>query len=297
MSMDIRLPVPLFPLVVFLVLSVVVSWQSVDAEGKIIVVDDDGGEDFRTIREAVENATGGDRVEVKAGIYHGTIYVNVSIDLVGAGGGTTIIDGNGTTYAMFVSGNGVNIRGFSFINSKRGIGVTSADVWIFNTSFTVNNTYGIEMQNADGVHIENNQFRNCKASGIGITDSRDITILNCEFSNNGYGVSYLRSTKSIVEECEFRNHSMGIYLHDSRDVRIRHNSFSNSTRAGISIFGDHHDIDIRDNIFDEFRYEVRFYGRDDEGPWGNTFVVASVVIIAGMVMVAAVIFITFINSQ
>lgn len=201
------------------------------------------------------------------------------------------MDGNGTTYAMFVSGNGVNIRGFSFINSKRGIGVISGKVMIFNNSFSVNNTYGIEIQNADGVHIENNEFRNCKASGIGITDSRDITILNCEFSNNGYGVSYLSGTKSIVEECEFRNHSMGIYLYDSRDVRIRHNSFSNSTRAGISIFGDHNDIDIRDNTFDEFRYEVRIYGRDDEGAWGNTFVVASVVIIAGMVMVAAVIFI------
>lgn len=87
MSMDIRIPRPIFLLVVFVVLSVVFSWPSVDAEGKTIVVDDDGGEDFRTIREAVENATEGDRVEVKAGIYHGTIYVNLSIDLVGTGGG------------------------------------------------------------------------------------------------------------------------------------------------------------------------------------------------------------------
>ena len=86
------------------------------------------------------------------------------------------IDGNGTTYGLFIGGTGVNISGLSFRNSKRGIGIISHDVNVRDCEFDINNTYGIEIDGADGIHIENSRFTECKASGIGITDSKDAVL-------------------------------------------------------------------------------------------------------------------------
>jgi pectin methylesterase-like acyl-CoA thioesterase len=58
-----------------------------------IYVDDDGGADYVTIQEAINNASAGDTVYVYEGHYYENIVVNKSISLTGEDRDNTIIDG------------------------------------------------------------------------------------------------------------------------------------------------------------------------------------------------------------
>lgn len=90
-----------------IVLSLLVVGRSTDAQGQVWVVDDDGGAgvDFTNVQDAVDAASAGDAVLVRAGDYEG----NVDIDgkwvvlvgdpgarLIGMGGGPLSVPGGGT---------------------------------------------------------------------------------------------------------------------------------------------------------------------------------------------------------
>ena len=61
--------------------------------GRTITVDDDGGADFTTIQDAIDNATDGDTIRVFRGGYDGPIIVNKSVSLIGNGSGNTRVYG------------------------------------------------------------------------------------------------------------------------------------------------------------------------------------------------------------
>ena len=90
---------------------------SVKAESKTIVVPDD----YPTIQAAIDNATDGDTIFVKKGVYVENPVVNKSISLVGEDRDSTVID---VTAGLKVERDEVTITGLTIYDGWTGIAVT-----------------------------------------------------------------------------------------------------------------------------------------------------------------------------
>lgn len=90
-----------------------------NASGKSIIVDDDGGRDYKFIQSAINDADPGDTIFVYSGVYDENIVIRKTISLIGNGSTDTVIDGrhhNGLD-TVRVLADWVNISGFTLKNS------------------------------------------------------------------------------------------------------------------------------------------------------------------------------------
>ena len=71
-------------------------WKNGSAS--IITVDDDGGADYTTIQNAIDNATEGDTIRVYEGNYSESIIIGKSISIIGNGSASTVITGGCLIY-------------------------------------------------------------------------------------------------------------------------------------------------------------------------------------------------------
>lgn len=112
--------------------------SGIGLEAKVIVVDDDGMGDYRTIGEAVAVADSGDTVFVKKGRYVVfEITLNVPLSLLGEDTDSTIIEGI-RDYPMIVVGSeGCIISRFTFYT--KGCNVTGVGCWGTSPLITYNN--------------------------------------------------------------------------------------------------------------------------------------------------------------
>ena len=85
----IRLTLGLILIALFVILLI----MDQNVEAKTVTVDDDGGEDFTNIQDAIDFADEGDIVFVYSGTYYENVIINKSINLEGEDMDTTIIDG------------------------------------------------------------------------------------------------------------------------------------------------------------------------------------------------------------
>ena len=152
-------------------------------------VDDDGPADFNTIQEAVNNATSGDRIFVRVGIYYEHIVVNKSVSLVGEDRDSTIIDGNETGRVISITANNASIEGFTIKRS----GTRLYDSGIF-------------IDHCSGNNISHNMV-----------------------TNNHDGISFYSSSNNIVSSNTITNNNHGMYLaFDSSNNTIYCNNFNNT---------------------------------------------------------------------
>lgn len=73
-------------------------------KSKTIYVDDDGGKDYTSIQDAIDNATDGETIYVYSGTYYENIDINISIQLNGENRENTIIYGEGHHSGELYSG-------------------------------------------------------------------------------------------------------------------------------------------------------------------------------------------------
>jgi pectin methylesterase-like acyl-CoA thioesterase len=103
--------------------------------GNNIIVDSNGGGDYKTIQAAIDNASSGDSIYVWTGTYYENIIVNKSITMIGNGSTTTIINGSGIDMVVCITEDWVNLSGFSIYNNKSNKGIYLANV----ENVTINN--------------------------------------------------------------------------------------------------------------------------------------------------------------
>ena len=100
--------------------------SSPTAYNDFITVDDDGNADFTQIQDAIDYASEGDTIFVYNGTYYEMILIDKSINLMGEDKTSTIIDGQQNEFlredVVEIKADGVNLSGFTFINSSRGSG-------------------------------------------------------------------------------------------------------------------------------------------------------------------------------
>ncbi len=217
-----RKSVTLLLILGFLISSTTVTPLPVKADPKTIVVPDD----YQTIQEAIGNATAGDTVFVKKGIYKENVIVDKSVSLLGEDSEETVIEGQVYGYGPFctirIQANNVEISGFTITGTLTGIA-------------TDGNPYGCKII---GNNIEDNfdtgifsNGENADISGNNITD------------NHGYGIEFAEGCyNSTVHENNIMRNDVGVELLNfplngnasligSGNVVYRNNLVDNSQQA------------------------------------------------------------------
>ncbi len=192
-----------------------------DSSGTTITVDDDGGEDYETIQEAVDNATYGDTIRVYQGVYRESLMVNKTLSLVGNGSRDTIVQ------------------------SKDGPGVKITAPWVNLSGFSIEN-HG-STTTAPGIELRADNIRasNCRCSGWGYGihgDQRNFcTLENNTLEDNRYsgiyfqGIMGLCSGNILTNNICQRNGPRGIFFYGYADGNIIRNNSCWGNDNGISI--------------------------------------------------------------
>lgn len=134
--------------------------QLIGVKSKTIIVPDD----YFSIQQAIDYASQGDTVYVKAGIYLERIVVDKNnLRLVGENRGTTIIDGCGAGSVVRIEANNTVLTGFTIQNS--GPNWTDSGIYLdhsFNTSVSgnnvTNNNLGIYLYESSNSTLRNNNM-------------------------------------------------------------------------------------------------------------------------------------------
>ena len=125
-----------------------------------------GPGNYTTIQIALDAASAGDTVFVYNGTYYENLVIKKNIALIGENKNTTIIDGVQETDVILVTGNYVNISGFTITNSSRnwsigdsGIHAEEASYSSFTNNILVDNGRGITDFDSYKLTIDNNVMR------------------------------------------------------------------------------------------------------------------------------------------
>ena len=164
---------------------------------KIWIVDDDGPADFSRIQDAIDAASPGDIIFVKAGTYYENIIIDKYISLIGEDRTKTIIDCNWLQEQnipiVYVTASSVIISGFTIENSHLDSGIVLYNSW--NNTILLNN---ILLTNGNGILLHNsscnvisNNFISGNGGGIySMDDSCNNRIIFNNITYNNVGIYF-----------------------------------------------------------------------------------------------------------
>jgi parallel beta-helix repeat protein len=208
------------------------------SRGNILIVDDEGDGDYTTIKEAVDNASSGDIIEVYSGIYYeyGIEIQTENITLkgipyeLGNGGdtGKPFINGRGQGKVMTIWVQGFTITGFKIENNGGTIACG-----IIGTR-----------KGADNCVISNNDIAHAITGCVGIISNNNSII------NNNISYSALRQGIALGEQCAnnlisdnlISDVDTGILLWDSNHNTITGNKIMRCRDFGIDVAGSYNKI-------------------------------------------------------
>jgi parallel beta-helix repeat protein len=185
----------------------------------ILYVDDDGNAEYTKIQDAINNSNPGDTIYVYNGTYNENIIINkTSIQLIGEAKYSTIIDGSGFEYVIFILGrNDILISNFTIRNSSSsGKGIRIGNFlpclnMIIKNNIISNTSIGI-FTPSTLIGFKNNH-KSHKIIGNEIKNS-----LNC-------GINFQVTEFSIIENNNFIQNKCGINLEWSFGNSIKNNNF------------------------------------------------------------------------
>ncbi|MEM2336357.1 MAG: NosD domain-containing protein [Candidatus Bathyarchaeia archaeon] len=254
------------------------STRLIKAKPEMIIVPDD----YATIQEAINNATEGDTVYVRAGVYNESININKSIQLVGEDKATTVIDGSGSGIVVKVSANNVGIVNFTIRNAGKmwdGVGyppscmsgnsvrcievkdniLTDAAVcvWFSSSSFieisgnVLNNgkVAGIITYASSNIVVQKNLVNSCGMMGIHL----DGNCMNCNIIENTVmntleGIEIEKSGKNLITRNQLLHNNASMVLNQCNELNTLRENNMTSDWYNLIVWGARinaflHDID------------------------------------------------------
>ncbi len=166
--------------------------------GNTLYAGGSGPGNYTTIQAAIDDAKNGDTVFVydDSSPYYENVVVDKSINLIGENRDTVIVDGGGSGNVIYISGDRVNLSGFTLQNS--GSGESDAGIHIWSNDSTIygnvidNNFYGIYQFHSTRNNIVENDVTNNNNCGIVLIGSTLTTVsYNYVYGQpfNGIGLS------------------------------------------------------------------------------------------------------------
>ncbi len=156
-----------------------------------------------SIQQAIDNSSSGDIIAVYPGLYKENLVVDKSLVILSKPGESTeniIQAADPEKDVFYVAADNVAIGGFSVIGtSKAGIYYTGSDGIIAGNKLG-SNEYGIFLEKAENITVENNNA-----------------------AQNGCGIYLSGSSRNILENNEANDNSLGIYLDNSTDNQLSFN--------------------------------------------------------------------------
>ena len=231
-------------------------------EDVTIYVDDDalpGGDGslsypFRSIQDAIDNASFGDSIRVFNGTYYERIRINKTVNVFGNGSDVTSIQSWASAGGIVeLIADRITISGFHITNEENdlahiGILVLSDDN-IISWNTIMKTDHGLYFENSNKNLVENNICIDNGQCGILLDTSNYNIIRNNVFSGNLYGIRISSSNDNLVENnsCAY-NLKVGIRIFGSNNQTLSQNNCSYN-KYGIEIDSSYHCF-IRTNIFD-----------------------------------------------
>lgn len=209
---------------------------SINGSAKTITVDDDGGGDYVTIQDAIENATDGDTVRVFEGVYEENIEINIAINLIGNGSSFSTIHGSESGPIVKIDNDWIHLTGFTISGSEnvsKGIIVNSNNVTISHNS--ISSHTGIALNHAHDNSIFDNTFLDCEDTAIILENSIGNTIRNNQFQNTTHGIEISSSDSTRISGNVLKDIEDGIDVQHSVNVVVLDNEISGAEQNGISI--------------------------------------------------------------
>jgi len=210
------------------------------------------------IPDAVNNASSGDVIGVKAGNYVGTVDITVMhLTLTGEGADVVNVTAAGSDdYVFKVAADYVNISGFNVTGATKNFGIylsganhcnisdntasnnkyygiyleSSSDNRLLDNTIS-NNNNGIELRSSSNNTLTGNTVNSNRYDGIYLDSSSDNRLLTNTASNNEYGIELYNSSDNTLTGNTASNNDYGIYLDDSSDNLIYNNYWSNANNV------------------------------------------------------------------
>jgi parallel beta-helix repeat protein len=164
---------------------------SVTAKSATLVVPDD----YATIQAAIDAASEGSTVYVKAGSYHENLNINKSISLIGESYHSIFVDGNSSELYRVpcrIHCNNVTVSGFTFSDGWDGVHLMS----------------GVNGCNISGNRLINNQYGILAGVGSGNCFSKNV------IASSTYGIYLTRCSYNIIEGNHVSSSEEGIAIMD-----------------------------------------------------------------------------------
>ena len=221
--------------ILFLASTIVLPTSTVAAEPKTIVVPDD----YATIDEAIGNATVGDTIFVKKGVYPETLHIDKSVSLVGEDTDTTVIEGvlrNGVRVPLTIRQNNVSVSGFTLQNGYAGIQLSGNFCSITGNKIR-NTNFGIILTFCSQNNISGNIVESVKYSAIKLAIASANVIQKNQVSASDMGIEVSQSShNNTISENNLQSTAhQGISVSHSDDNMIIGNSVSHCG-MGASIY-------------------------------------------------------------
>lgn len=214
------------------------------------------GGDHVALAAAVQSARDGDRIEVRGGVHAGPLAVEHAIDIVGFD--RPVIDGGGEGTVVSVTAPGASIRGVLIRNSgsrgdKEDAGIRAEARVTVEDVILEDVLYGINLKAARGSVLRGNTVRGRdihiarRGDAIRVWEShdsiiqdnvvegaRDVVIWYSErlkitgntVRDGRYGLHYMYSHQSVIEDNRLEGNSVGAFMMYSTGLSIRRNVFA-----------------------------------------------------------------------
>ena len=204
-------------LLIILMCSLVSCFQVCNASEMLVVPDN-----YHTIQEAIQNASTGDTIVVKAGVYYENLLVDKSVSIVGENKETTIIIGTGnvtrgqqtviTLAAEAIEISGFTIKSQNYSSSSlyaSGISV-EADNCEITDNIIYNTYYGIFCSVQSGTKITKNQISANLKDGIRFCGGSWNYICENNITGNAKGGIALEGYTNTISGNNITNNARGI---------------------------------------------------------------------------------------
>jgi len=200
-----------------------------------------GKGNYSKIQNAIDNASDNDTIFVHSGTYYENIDVYKSIELIGVGRDTTIIDGNKSGDVIHISANWIKISGFTIQNG--GDGIYDAGVYVHSSNIDINNN--LILNSSHGIYLDRETKKNNVSNNIILNNQNGLYLISSIYNNisfnhitnnTHYGL-YVRdnSNYNVIWKNTFSHNKDGMRIKASKYNEVFENNIINNYDKGIYV--------------------------------------------------------------